>query len=146
MRYQDHDVGPRFAKVDNSTDPSRIEALAAKPYVLLHVTRLDSRRLPEHIRATLYIEADTFSAPQLLTAGNIYAENATTFDVPQLQSSGNIHVDCVVNFSAPQLRCSGNIHAARATTFSAPQLQILSGKILAGSATSLDVPQLRTPG
>ncbi|HWF65971.1 MAG TPA: hypothetical protein VN670_01625 [Acidobacteriaceae bacterium] len=140
-----NDASTRYAAVDNSTDPSRLEALAANPDVLLHVTRLDPRRLPEHIKATLYTEADTFIAPQLLTAGNIYAETAITFDVPQLQSSGNIHVHCVANFSAPQLRCSGNIHAARAASFSAPRLRT-SGNILAGNATSFDAPLLQVSG
>jgi hypothetical protein len=125
-----NDASTRYAAVDNSTDPSRVEALAANPDVLLHVTRLDLGRLPEHVKASLYTEADAFNAPGLRTSGNIYAAGATIFDLSQLQASGDIHAYTASSLNAPELQTSGNILAGNATSFDAPQLQA-SGQIIA---------------
>jgi hypothetical protein len=76
--------------VNDLTKASGLAALADNPDVRLDVTKLDLGRLPEHVKAALYTEATTFSAPQLQTSGYIYAPRATSFSVPQLQRSGNI--------------------------------------------------------
>lgn len=97
--------------VDNSTEPSELAALANDPLVTLDATKLDLGRLPEHVKAALYTDATTFSAPQLQTSGSIHANSATSFSVPQLQTSGNIYAYRATSFSTPQLQDSGHISA-----------------------------------
>src|ERR1035441_3714342 len=122
-------------RINDLTEASELAALANNPSLTLDVTDLDLGRLPAHIKAALYTEATTFSAPQLQTSGNIDASRATSFSAPQLQTSGNIDAGSATSFSAPQLQTSGNIYASRATSFSAPQLQT-SKYIDAGSTTA----------
>src|SRR5450755_2100683 len=76
--------------VNDLTEASELAALANNPGLTLDVTDLDLGRLPAHVKAALYTEATTFSAPQLQTSGNIYANNVTSFSAPQLQTSGDI--------------------------------------------------------
>src|ERR1039457_5457037 len=65
--------------VNSLTEPSELAVLANDPAVTLDVTDLDLGRLPAHVKAALYTEATTFSAPQLQTSGHIYAGSATSF-------------------------------------------------------------------
>jgi hypothetical protein len=103
--------------IDNSTEQSRIEALASDPaQVSLDVSAIDPSRLPANVRAEICTNATTFNAPQLRSSGNICANRATTFSVPQLQTSGAIWADRVKDFSAPHLRSSGDIFTSKAPT------------------------------
>ena len=122
--------------VNELTEASELAAFASNPAAVLDVTRLDLRRLPEHVKAGLYTEATTFSTPQLKTSGKIDAGSATSFSAPQLQKSGYIDAGSATSFSAPQLQKSGHIYAPNATSFSVPQLQT-SGDIDARSAASV---------
>jgi hypothetical protein len=60
------------------------------PVIPLSCSIFDLGRLPEHVKAALYSEATTFSAPQLQTSGNIAADSATSVSAPQLQASARI--------------------------------------------------------
>ena len=77
-------------RINDLTEASELAALANNPGLTLDVTDLDLGRLPEHVKAALYTEATTFSAPQLQTSGDIDARSATSFSAPQLQKSGDI--------------------------------------------------------
>ena len=50
--------------VNSLTPPSELAVLAINAAVALDVTSLDLGRLPEHVKAALYTEATTFSAPR----------------------------------------------------------------------------------
>ena len=121
---------------DNSTEASDLAALANDPGVTLNVTALDLRRLPAHVKASIYTSAKAFNAPQLQISGEIDADRATSFSAPQLQTSGNISADRATSFDAPQLQTSGNIDARNATSFRAPLLQT-SGVIIVPDEASL---------
>jgi hypothetical protein len=108
--HSEEAMNNKLIAVDNSTEPPELAALANNPDVTLVVTKLDLRRLPEHVKAKLYTVATTFTAPQLQTSGDIYADSATSFSAPQLQTSGDIYARSATNFSAPQLQTSGDIH------------------------------------
>ena len=62
--------------VNRLTPPSELAVLAINAAVALDVTSLDLGRLPQHVKAALYTEATTFSAPQLQTSGYIDAPEA----------------------------------------------------------------------
>ena len=117
-------------RINDLTEASELAALANNPGLTLDVTDLDLGRLPAHVKAALYTEATTFSAPQLQTSEYIYANNATSFSAPQLKASGDIYVGSATTFSAPRFQTSGDINANNATNFSAPQLKA-SGDITA---------------
>jgi hypothetical protein len=146
--------------VDDSTDPAELRALADNPAVILDVTDLDLGRLPTDVKARLYSDGETFSAPNLRTSGPIFAEKAKEFSVPKLQTSGDLWVSSAASFSAPELQhVVGMTVPNEVMKTNPPQTKAVmaklaarhakemqNGGIFANAATSFDAPKLQTVG